>query len=152
VVHGELDWIVMKALEKDRARRYETANELAMDVERHLNCEPVVARPPSRFYEFQKTVRRHKFGFAAGAALIVVLTLGAFVSTWQAIRATQAEGLADDDQIHDGTGPVERRQAGGNEFDHGWRQLAGIRLQCQPGVIGSHQHPRKFDSGLNIFI
>jgi len=90
-VRGDLDWIVMKCLEKDRARRYETANGVAMDITRHLNCEPVVARPPSRLYEFQKTVRRHKFGFAAGTAVITVLAVGVLVSTWQAIRATRAE-------------------------------------------------------------
>jgi WD40 repeat protein/serine/threonine protein kinase/tetratricopeptide (TPR) repeat protein len=72
----DLDWIVMKCLEKDRARRYETANGLARDIERHLSNEPVIARPPSRLYEFQKTVRRHKLGFAATAAVIVVLLLG----------------------------------------------------------------------------
>jgi serine/threonine protein kinase/TPR repeat protein len=82
LIRGDLDWIVMKALEKDRARRYETANGLAMDIERHLNCEPVVARPPSRLYEFQKTVRRHKLGFAAAAAVFASLLLGLGVSTW----------------------------------------------------------------------
>src|SRR5262249_7083566 len=51
----DLDWIVMKCLEKDRARRYETANGLATDIQRHLNNEPVVARPPNRLYELQKT-------------------------------------------------------------------------------------------------
>src|SRR5262249_35290575 len=61
----DLDWIVMKCLEKDRARRYETAAGLAADLRRHLNNEPVAARPPSRLYEFQKTVRRHRVGFAA---------------------------------------------------------------------------------------
>ena len=82
----------MKALEKDRTRRYETANGLAMDIQRHLNNEPVMARPPSRLYEFQKTVRRHKFGFAAAAALIIVLGLGVFRrARWQAVRATRAE-------------------------------------------------------------
>ena len=91
LVRGDLDWIVMKALEKDRARRYETANGLAMDIQRHLDCEPVAARPPSRLYEFQKTVRRHKFGFAAAAALLTALTAGAVVSTMEAIRATRAE-------------------------------------------------------------
>ena len=70
LLRGDLDWIVMKCLEKDRTRRYETANGLAMDLQRHLNNEPVLARPPSRLYEFQKTVRRHKLGFAAAAALI----------------------------------------------------------------------------------
>ncbi|PWU21380.1 MAG: serine/threonine protein kinase [Verrucomicrobia bacterium] len=90
-IHQDLDWIVMKCLEKDRSRRYETANGLATDIQRFLKCEPVVARPPSRLYEFQKTVRRHKFGFAAAAALIIVLALGAIVSTTQAVRATRAE-------------------------------------------------------------
>src|SRR6185503_4573371 len=72
-VRGDLDWIVMKCLEKDRSRRYDTANALASDVQRHLHDEPVLARPPSKLYEFQKSVRRHKFGFAAAAALILVL-------------------------------------------------------------------------------
>jgi serine/threonine protein kinase len=90
-LRGDLDWIVMKCLEKDRARRYETANGLAMDIQRHLSCEPVLARPPSQLYEFQKTVRRHKFGFAAAAAIILVLALGITLTTWQAVRATNAE-------------------------------------------------------------
>jgi WD40 repeat protein/serine/threonine protein kinase len=89
-VRGDLDWIVMKCLEKDRARRYETVNGLAADIKRHLNTEPVVARPPSRLYEFQKTVRRHKFGFAVAAGLIIVLTAGVLTSTWQAVVATRA--------------------------------------------------------------
>jgi hypothetical protein len=91
LVRGDLDWIVMKALEKDRTRRYETVNGLAADIQRHLNDEPVVARPPSRLYEFQKTVRRHKFGFAAAVALIAVLSAGIIVSTHQAVRARRAE-------------------------------------------------------------
>jgi WD40 repeat protein/serine/threonine protein kinase len=89
-VRGDLDWIVMKCLEKDRQRRYETANGLAADLKRHLNHEPVVARPPSRWYEFQKTVLRHKFGFAAATALITVLLAGVLTSTWQAVEATRA--------------------------------------------------------------
>src|SRR5262249_31481400 len=79
-IPSDLDWIVMKCLEKDRARRYETANGLANDVHRHLNCQPVVARPRSRLYEFQKTVRRHKFGFAAAAAVGAALLIGLAVS------------------------------------------------------------------------
>src|SRR6059036_2244744 len=65
VLRGDLDWIVMKALEKDRARRYETANGLASDLQRHLNNEPVVARPPSALYRLQKMARRNKVAFAA---------------------------------------------------------------------------------------
>ncbi len=82
LLRGDLDWIVMKALEKDRRRRYETANGLAVDVHRYLNNEPVVARPPSRVYRFQKLVRRNKVVFAAGAAVAVALVLGLGTSTW----------------------------------------------------------------------
>ena len=88
---GDLDWIVMKCLEKDRTRRYDTANGLAADLNRHLDNEPVLARPPSRLYEFQKTFRRHRFGFLAAAALVTVLAFGVLVSTWQAARATRAK-------------------------------------------------------------
>jgi eukaryotic-like serine/threonine-protein kinase len=90
-IANDLDWIVMKCLEKERDRRYETANGLAMDIQRHLNCEPVVARPPSRWYEFQKTVRRHKFGFAATATIMLVLVAGVLVSSLHATRARRAE-------------------------------------------------------------
>ena len=78
---GDLDWIVMKCLEKNRARRYETANGMAMDIERHLNGEPVAARPPSRFYQFNKMVGRHKFAFIAFSAVLVSLLLGFGIST-----------------------------------------------------------------------
>src|ERR1017187_771066 len=76
LIRGDLDWIVMKCLEKDRTRRYETANGLAMDIQRHLNCQPVVARPPSRLYRFQKMARRHKLVFAAVGAVIAALLAG----------------------------------------------------------------------------
>src|SRR6266498_3118249 len=82
LLRGDLDWIVMKALEKDRARRYDTANGLGRDVERYLADEPVVARPPSKLYRFQKMARRNKLAFAAGAAVLVALVAGLRVSTW----------------------------------------------------------------------
>jgi serine/threonine protein kinase len=75
-LHGDLDWIVMKALEKDRNRRYQTANALAADVQRYLNNEPVAARPPSRVYRLQKLVRRNKVIFAAGSAVALALAAG----------------------------------------------------------------------------
>jgi WD40 repeat protein len=90
LLRGDLDWIVMKCLEKDRTRRYETANGLAMDLKRHLNNEPVVARPPSTAYRFQKAFRRNKLVFTAATAVAVALVAGVGVSTWQAIRATHA--------------------------------------------------------------
>jgi WD40 repeat protein/serine/threonine protein kinase len=94
LLRGDLDWIVMKALEKDRTRRYETANGLAADIKRHLQNEPVVARPPSTAYRFQKLVRRNKLAFGAAAAIAVILILGIVTSTWQAVRATLAKRAA----------------------------------------------------------
>jgi len=91
LVRGDLDWIVMKALEKDRSRRYETANGLAMDLRRHLGNEPVNASPPSSLYRLQKAIRRNKGAFAAAAVIAVVLLIGVVVSTSQAIRASRAE-------------------------------------------------------------
>jgi WD40 repeat protein/serine/threonine protein kinase len=94
LVRGDLDWIVMKALEKDRTRRYDTVNGLAMDITRHLNCEPVLARPPSRLYEFQKTVRRHWVGFAAVGGVLLALGIAAVVSSLELVRARRAEQKA----------------------------------------------------------
>ncbi|MGA2557464.1 MAG: bifunctional serine/threonine-protein kinase/formylglycine-generating enzyme family protein, partial [Verrucomicrobiota bacterium] len=91
LVEGDLDWIVMKCLEKDRSRRYETANGLVFDVLRHLNHEPVLARPPSAVYKFQKAFRRNRLVFGAAAAFAVLLILGTTLSVWQARRARQAE-------------------------------------------------------------
>jgi serine/threonine protein kinase len=102
-VKGDLDWIVMKALEKDRRRRYETANGLAMDVQRYLGNEPVMARPPSNFYKFQKLVRRNKITFAAMAAVVLALLTGLGVSTYlflQEREARQRAVLAEQQQIH----------------------------------------------------
>jgi serine/threonine protein kinase len=89
-LQGDLDWIVMKCLEKDRTRRYETANGLAADIQRHLANEPVIARPPSPAYKLQKAWQRNKVVFTAGAVVAMALVAGIGVSTWQAIRATRA--------------------------------------------------------------
>jgi tetratricopeptide (TPR) repeat protein/tRNA A-37 threonylcarbamoyl transferase component Bud32 len=86
-IDRDLDWIVMKCLEKDRARRYETANGLAMDIERHLSNEPVVAGPPSRAYRFQKLLRRNKLAFAAAAAVSLSVLVGLGISTWMYLKA-----------------------------------------------------------------
>src|SRR5439155_1590025 len=90
-LRGDLDWIVMKCLEKDRNRRYETANGLAADLKRHLDNEPVLACPPSNLYRFQKMVRRNKLAFAATAAVAFALFAGIGATSWQAIRARRAE-------------------------------------------------------------
>jgi hypothetical protein len=90
----DLDWIVMKCLEKDRARRYETANGLAADLKRHLDNEPVEARPPTAAYRLQKAIRRNKLAFTAGAAVAAALVVGIGISTWQAVVASRAKTLA----------------------------------------------------------
>ena len=76
MLSGDLDWIVMKSLEKDRTRRYETANGLAMDIQRYLTNEPIVARPPSTVYRFQKLVRRNKSVFVAAGVILAMLVMG----------------------------------------------------------------------------
>jgi serine/threonine protein kinase/WD40 repeat protein len=88
-VRGELDWIVMKALEKDRNRRYESANSLGVDLQRYLANEPVHACPPSATYRLKKFVRRNRGPAIAAALILITLAVGAVVSTWQAIRATR---------------------------------------------------------------
>jgi hypothetical protein len=87
---GDLDWIAMKCLEKDRTRRYETASGVAADLKRHLENEPVVARPPSAVYRFQKAIRRNKMAYAAALAVSAALIVGTAVSAWQAKIAIRA--------------------------------------------------------------
>jgi serine/threonine protein kinase/Leucine-rich repeat (LRR) protein len=86
-LHGDLDWIILKAIEKDRTRRYDTANGLAADLKRHIENEPVLARPPSAAYRFQKAFQRNRLVFAAAGAIAAVLVIGIAVSAWQAVRA-----------------------------------------------------------------
>ena len=93
-VRGELDWIVMKALEKDRTRRYESASALAADVTAHLNDEPVKVCPPSRVYRLRKFARRNKAALTTVVAVSIALLVGTGVSVWQAVRATDAGAFA----------------------------------------------------------
>ena len=81
-LRGDLDSIVMKALEKDRTRRYESASAFALDVQRHLDHEPVVARPPSTAYRFRKMVRRNRLAVASAGAVLMALVTGLGISTW----------------------------------------------------------------------
>jgi hypothetical protein len=96
LVRGELDWIVMRCLEKNRSRRYDTANGLARDVERYLADELVEARPPTAWYRLRKFGRKHRVGLTTTAAFAVLLIVAASVSSWLAIQAKRAEGVAED--------------------------------------------------------
>ena len=82
LMRGDLDWIVMKCLEKDRTRRYETANGLAADIQRHLNNEPVIAAAPSTAYKVQKFVRRHRDWGVGWGLLLLTLMTGIIGTTW----------------------------------------------------------------------
>jgi non-specific serine/threonine protein kinase/serine/threonine-protein kinase len=94
LLRGELDWIAMKALEKDRTRRYETVNGLARDLERYLGGEPLEAAPPSATYRLRKFARKHRVGLATASAFAALLLASALLSSWMAIKARRAEGEA----------------------------------------------------------
>jgi serine/threonine protein kinase/tetratricopeptide (TPR) repeat protein len=95
LLRGELDWIVMRCLEKDRTRRYDTASGLARDVERYLKDEPIEARPPSVGYQLGKFVRRNRAAAMTAAAVMAALVLGTVVASWQAFCAREAERRAE---------------------------------------------------------
>jgi non-specific serine/threonine protein kinase/serine/threonine-protein kinase len=98
LLHGDLDWITMKALEKDRARRYGTPSELAVDIQRYLKHEPVVARPASTFYRVKKYVRRHHITVGAVAGLVLLLAGFGMVQTIELHRITRERDRANREQ------------------------------------------------------
>ena len=93
-LHGDPDWITMKALEKDRTRRYISASELAADIKRHLKHEPVLASPPSTSYRARKFIRRHRIAVIAGAAVILALIGGIIATSIMALIASEQRELA----------------------------------------------------------
>ena len=123
-LRGDLDWIVMKALEKDRTRRYATANAVALDVQRYLEDEPVWARPPSNLYRLRKLLRRHRGAFGAAAGIAATLLVGAGISIWQAVRATRAEEQAHAAQQTE----AKLRQTAERERERAKEQAALARL------------------------
>jgi len=96
LIRGDLDWIVMKAIEKDRTRRYQSASELANDIERHLNHEPVLAGPPGMAYKFSKFIRRNRAAVIAGSLVAAALLAGFSVATVGYVQATLARVEAED--------------------------------------------------------
>jgi len=143
-LQGDLDWIVMKCLEKDRTRRYETANGLAADLQRHLANEPVMARPPSAVYKIQKAWQRNKLVFSAGAVVAAALFVGIGVSTWQAIRATHAEreqSRQREAAVKAGASEVVQRQLAESQRNVAveQRKLADMQLAVQAWEEGDLQ-------------
>jgi tetratricopeptide (TPR) repeat protein/tRNA A-37 threonylcarbamoyl transferase component Bud32 len=129
LVRGELDWIVMKCLEKDRARRYETANGLAMDVQRYLADEPVHACPPSAGYRLRKLVRRHKARLAAAGGLLLAVTVAAASIGW-AVRDRVARLARVKDQVRDSLSAARQLNAE-DKAPSARAQLAQARAQLE---------------------
>ena len=94
LMRGDLDWIVMKAMDKDRTRRYQTASDFATDIERHLNDEPVLAGPPGVAYKFSKFVRRHRAGVLAGSVVVAALVIGFVLATTFYFQASHERDAA----------------------------------------------------------
>ena len=137
---GDLDWIVMKCLEKNRTRRYETANGLAMEIQRYLANEPVIARPPSAAYKVQKAWQRNKLAFSAAAAVALALVMGISVSTWQAVRATRAKLQAD----------AARGEAQTSEHKARLAEAGQIRLREQAEAQALAARRTAYNSEINL--
>jgi WD40 repeat protein/serine/threonine protein kinase len=135
-LHGELDWIVMKALEKDRSRRYESASALATDIQRYLDDEPVLAGPPSTMYKFHKLARKHRAALATAVAIAASLILGTTASAWQAVRATTAEAEAN----ANATQAQEKAQEANAQRDEAQRQRDEVRTLLYAANMNLAQH------------
>ncbi|HIE98147.1 MAG TPA: hypothetical protein EYG03_09900 [Planctomycetes bacterium] len=140
-IRRELDWIVMKALEKDRNRRYESASALAADIERYLNDEPVEAVPPSATYRFRKFARRYRTMIVATGLVAAALMVGTAVSVWQALAANDARQLADqrfieaDEQRKNAERAAEQARQK-EEFSQKLVYAADVRLAAQAWQTG----------------
>lgn len=95
LLRGDLDWIVMKALEKDRTRRYETTSDLTADIQRHLDDQPVSARPPTTVYRVRKSLRRNRLAYASATVVLAALIGGLCVAVWGLVREREARHQAD---------------------------------------------------------
>jgi WD40 repeat protein/serine/threonine protein kinase len=152
---GDVDWIVMKCLEKDRARRYETVGGLASDILRQINNETVLARPPSAGYRFQKLVRRNKLVFSAASVVLVTLIVALSFSTWALLRERKAHsGEVEQRKLADmqlalqawEEGDLQRandlmeasRPASGRSPSFEWRYLKQL---CQDESIETFRNP-----------
>ena len=129
-ISGDLDWITMKAMEKDRVRRYETPHALALDIGRHLNDEPVLAGPPSGLYRARKLFRRHRVPVLAASAVVLALIAGVIGTSWALQRAVGAERRAAAEAVE------ARRQAAIAEAVNGFLNndlLAAVMPSAAPG-------------------
>jgi WD40 repeat protein len=135
LLSGDLDWIVMKALDKDRNRRYSTPGTFAEDIERCLRHDAIQARPPSALYRLRKYARRHRAAVSTAAAIAAALIVGTAVATWQAVAATRARNEATEQRnvavaARDAEG-IARQQADAARAQAVRSLAASERLTCQ---------------------
>ncbi|MDA7615166.1 protein kinase [Akkermansiaceae bacterium] len=149
-LNGDLDWITLKALEKDRTRRYSTIQELASDVSRHLNNEPVTAGPPSLLYSLKKFVRRNRLGVSAAAVIFLTLTAGVIISTWQWQEARNAKKLAINQREAAERAKVEAQKASETAIQEREKALKAARNEEAQRDVAELQTNRAF-SALNLY-
>ena len=138
ILRGDLDLIAMKALEKDRDRRYPTPSSFAADIERFLNDEEVEARAPSASYRLRKFYRRNKTAVSAGSAIAAAMVVGTFVSAWQAVVATNArDAETEQRQIADDALVAEREALTAERTAKEMAEKRLVQLEKIYGVIGS---------------
>jgi len=150
VLRGDLDWIVMKALEKDRSRRYETANAFAADIQRHLDDQPVLASPPTPVYRMRKYFRRHRVGVVTAAVVAVALVAGTASALWGWKEASDGREAAENsasseraakqheakqrDRAEKGEQEANRQrikaEEAGGKLERALRRSEGIRLSA----------------------
>jgi serine/threonine protein kinase/tetratricopeptide (TPR) repeat protein len=121
LMRGDLDWIVMRALEKDRTRRYESAGGLARDIKRHLEGDPVEAGPPSPLYRMTTFTRKHRIAIATAIAFAALLVLTVMITTLQAIRARRAEALANANMAK-----AQEGEAAAKSSEEEWEAVVGF--------------------------
>jgi serine/threonine-protein kinase len=132
VLRGELDWIVMKALEKDRNRRYQTANGLARDLQRYLAGEAVEAGPPSAGYRLRKFAHKYRTSLATAAAFLGLLLLGGAIATWQAVGLARA----DRDRAARERDEARLQAKRGQDLQEALGRIAVLRAQAGAAVPG----------------
>ncbi len=145
-LRGELDLIVLKALDKDPARRYQTVQEMSEDVQRFLNAEPISARPPTGWYLVQKFAKRNRPAVIAGIAVLATLIAGIGLTAWQAVRATTAEGQLEAQLEQVTRSHVLEKQ--NQELTQKIRQKAEIQKATQAAEIDSLIRRGQWQPGL----
>lgn len=149
-VRGDIDWIVMKALEKDRNRRYETANGFAADVQRYLSGEAVLAHPPGRWYRLKKFVKRNRVQVVAAGLVTTTLLSGLFTSLWFLNRALHAEETAKYNETQAKKESEEKEKQ--RQLAEAREKLANKEKEEKEKARAKEEQERKYAQGISSFV